>query len=261
MGSALRTRPVGIVGNDEFGPVIAERIAASNVPALYAALPGSPPAHYGPHLEPMPPALSETLGCPVLLMAVEDTQMVRALLTGGASGFDLSLQAGTVLVDLGARTPRELDALLELLAPRGSVLTDAAIIGGPEAAAEGRARILLGGDDAAVEMAKAVVGLLGHVECTGPLGSAHAAAALMGYVEAAHAVAREEAIALGAACGLTPEMITRVLTERSGAGGMNVVQLARRADLARRIARDKHGAAEIIDLAAAKLARAHRENR
>lgn len=261
MGSALKTRPVGIVGNDEFGPVIAERIAASNVPALYAALPGSPPAHYGPHLEPMPPTLRETLGCAVLLMAVEDTETVRALLTGGACGFDLSLQAGTLLVDLGARTPRELDALLELLAPREGVLTDAAIIGGPEAATEGRARILLGGDDAAVEMAKTIVGLLGHVECTGPLGSAHAAAALMGYVEAAHAVAREEAIALGAACGLTPEMITRVLTERSGAGGMNVVQLARRADLARRIARDRHGAAEVIDLAAAKLARAHRENR
>ncbi len=261
MGYAAKNRPVGVVGNDEFGPAIAERIAASRVPTLYAALPGSPPAIYGPYLDPMPRASGETIECPVVLMAIEDTETFRTLLMDDAMGFDLTLQAGSVLVDLGARTPREFDSLRELLQPRGVILTDAALIGGPEAALDGRAKILLGGGDAEVEMARTVVELLGHVECTGPLGSAHAAAALMGYIEAAHAVAREEAMALGAACGLTPDMIARVLTERAPPNGMNVVQLARRADLARRIARDRNGGADVIDLAAVKHARAQRENR
>ena len=83
----------------------------------------------------------------------------------------------------------------------------------------------------------------------------------MGYVEAAHAVAREEAIALGAACGLTPETLTRVLSDETLPHGLNVVQLARRAALARRIARDRTGGADVIDLAAEKQARNQRENR
>jgi len=262
MARAAQNRPIGVIGNDEFGPAIAERIAACRVPVLYAALPGSPPAIYGEHLQPVTSAANDMSQCPVTLVAVEDTDAFRTLLTSQtATAFDFAPLSGSVLVDLGARTPRELDALLGLLEPRGVSLTDAALIGGPEAAAEGRSKVLLGGAEAAVVIAESVVSLLGQVERTGPLGSAHAAAALMGYVEAAHAVAREEAMALGAACGLTPEMVTRVLTERAGPHGLNVVQLARRADLARRIARDRNGTADVIDLATAKQERSKRENR
>ncbi len=253
-------RPVGVIGNDEFGPVIAERIAACRVPVLYAALPGSSAVTYGEFLAPMSDGAAE---CAVVLAAIEDTETFHAQMTNAplSANTSLALKSGTVLVDLGARTPRELDALLALLEPRGIALTDATLIGGMEVASEGRAKILLGGTEGAVAVAETVVVLLGHVERTGPLGSAHAVAALMGYIEAAHAVAREEAIALGAACGLTPDVIARVLSERSPPHGLNVVQLARRADLARRIARDRNGAADVIDLAAAKQARANRENR
>ncbi len=260
MGSALKNRPVGIVGTDAFGPAIAERLAACRVPALYASLPGSPAVTYGEFLSPMPDEASD---CAVVLAAIEDTEAFRSLLTNRlkAANVGLALQPGSILVDLGARTPRELDALLDLLEPRGVALADAALIGESDAALDGHAKVLLGGPEPAVEIAETVVTLLGHVERTGPLGSAHAAAALMGYIEAAHAVAREEAMALGAACGLTPDMIVRVLSERSPPHGMNVVQLARRADLARRIARDRNVGADIIDLAAAKQARSLRKNR
>lgn len=261
MGSASNNRPIGVIGNDELGTAIAERIAACRVSVLYAALPGASPAIYGEHLLPVSSTSSGLSDCPVVLVAIEDTEIIRALLIGGDAVLNFAPLAGTVLVDLGARTPRELDALLELVQPRDVSLTDAALIGGPEAAADGRAKILLGGADAATELAASVVSLFGTVERTGPLGSAHAAAALMGYIEAAHAVAREEAMALGAACGLTPDMIARVLSERAPPHGMNVVQLARRADLARRIARDRNAGADIIDLAAEKQARSQRENR
>jgi 3-hydroxyisobutyrate dehydrogenase len=263
MGDAPKNRPIGVIGNDEFGPVIAERIAACHLRTLYAALPGSPPAIYGVMLEPLrttPPRLE--LDCSVVLAAVEDTETFRALFVDDAkAAFGIDLQPGSLLVDLGARTPDELQALLGLLEARGVALVDAALIGGPEAAMAGRAKVLLGGNEAAVVIAESVLSLIGHVERTGPLGSAHAAAALMGYVEAAHAVAREEAIALGAACGLTHETLTRVLSDETLPRGLNVVQLARRAALARRIARDRSGSADIIDLAAEKQARIRRENR
>jgi 3-hydroxyisobutyrate dehydrogenase len=259
MGEALKNRPICVIGNDEFGPAIAERIAACRLRTLYTALPGSPSPIYGDMLEPLPTPSNLALDCPIVLAAIEDTETFRMLFVDGAkSDSGVPLQPGSVLVDLGARTPDELQALLGLLEARGIALVDAALIGEPEAAAAGRAKILLGGNEAAVVVAETVLSLLGHVERTGPLGSAHAAAALMGYIEAAHAVAREEAIALGAACGLTAETLTRVLSDETLPHGLNVVQLARRAALARRIARDRGGSADIIDLAAA---RSRRENR
>lgn len=262
MGYAATNRPIGVIGSDATGAAIAERFAACRIETLYAGLDGSPSVTFGEHLSPMFSSQVGASQCPVVLAAVEDTEAFRTLLTGNnASGVFLALSPDCVLVDLGARTPRELDALLSALEPRGVALADATLIGGAEAAAQGRAKVLLGGAETGVAIVESLLALLGQVERTGPLGSAHAAAALMGYIEAAHAVAREEAIALGAACGLTPDMIARVLSERAPPHGLNVVQLARRADLARRIARDRNAGADIIDLAAEKHARAHRENR
>ncbi|MGO4682754.1 NAD(P)-binding domain-containing protein [Hyphomicrobium sp. 2TAF46] len=260
MGQALDNRPIGVIGNDEFGSAIAERIAACHFRTMYAALAGSPSVSYGEMLER---ANEENVAaeCPIVLAAIEDTETFRQLLIGdGEPRVTAGPQRGTVLVDLGARTPREFQALVEVLEQRDVTLVDAALIGGPEATAHGHAKILLGGDHAAVAIAESVLSLLGNVERTGPLGSAHAAAALMGYVEAAHAVAREEALALGSACGLSPETLQRVLSSESSPRELNVVQLARRAALARRIARDRRGSAEIINLAAEKNAR-NRENR
>ncbi|WP_045836817.1 NAD(P)-binding domain-containing protein [Hyphomicrobium sp. 99] len=261
MGHALNNRPIGVIGNDEFGSAIAERIAACHFHTVYAALPGSPPpVTHGELLE----QISEpgaAFQCPIVLAAIEDTETFRQLLIGdGKPPSTAGPRPGAVLVDLGARTPREFQVLFEVLEQRDVALADAALIGGPDATMHGRAKILLGGDLAAVEIAESVLSLLGNVERTGPLGSAHAAAALMGYIEAAHAVAREEALALGAACGLAPETLKRVLSDESSPRELNVVQLARRAALARRIARDRRGSADIINLAAEKNAR-NRENR
>jgi len=254
---------VGVIGNDEYGPAIATRIAACGYRALYAALGGSPALTRGPRLEPVPTPTDIAAECAVVLVAVDDTETIRELLIGSSDrmGLGAEMQPGSVVVDLGARTPRELQALLGLLGTRGVALVDAALIGGPEAAAEGRAKILLGGYPDAVEAAEKSLSLLGTVERTGPLGSAHAIAALMGYVEAAHAVAREEALALGDACGLSPEIVARLLSDASVARETNVARFTRRAELAHRIARDRGVTAEIIDLASEKRARQRSENR
>jgi 3-hydroxyisobutyrate dehydrogenase len=261
--NALQDVPVGVIGNDDYGPAIARRIAACGHRTLYAGLAGSPVVTRGQRLEPAPTPTDIAAECPVALVAIDDTETMRELLVGSTDrmGLGMEMEPGSVVVDLGARTPRELQALLGLLGMRGVALVDAALIGGADAAGEGRAKILLGGYPDAVEIAGKTLSLLGHVECTGPLGSAHAVAALMGYVEAAHAVAREEALALGNACGLTPEILKRVLSDTSLSREPNVTRLSRHADLARRIARDRGLSADIIDLASEKRARQRHENR
>lgn len=259
----LSDTPIGVIGNDDYGPAIATRIAACGYRVLYAGLSGSPVVIRGQRLEPASTPTDVAFECPIVLVAVDDTEAMRGLLVGNPDrmGMGAEMQPGSIVVDLGARTPRELQALLGLLGTRGVALVDAALIGGTEAAAEGRAKIMLGGYPDSVEIADKVLALLGHVERTGPLGSAHAVAALMGYVEAAHAVAREEALALGRACGLTPEVLTRMLSDASLPHETNIIRLGRQADLARRIARDRGLSAEIIDLAAEKQARQRSENR
>jgi 3-hydroxyisobutyrate dehydrogenase len=256
---------IGIIGNDEYGAAIAQRIAACGRRAVYAALPGSPDATTALKRELSPTSTDVASACPVMLAAIEDTETLRALVLGTAESMGLvaQMQPGSLFVDLGARTPRELHALLALLGTGNAALVDAAVIGGLDAIAEGRAKILLGGSPDAIDLASAALSLLGSVERTGPLGSAHAAAALMGYIEAAHAVACEEALVLGHACGLAPETLKRVLSEESLPRGRNVLQLARRAPLARRIAEDRGVSADIIDLATKKRQRQRpqRENR
>ena len=257
--------PIGIIGNDEHGAAIAQRIAACGYGTLYAALPGSPRIAAALTREPSPSPTDIAFECPVTFAAIEDTEALRALILGSAesAGLGARMQPGSVFVDLGSRTPRELQALLGLLATGDVALVDAALIGGLDAIAEGRVKILLGGYPDAVELAGAALSLLGSVEQTGPLGSAHAAAVLMGYIEAAHAVACEEALALGHACGLGPETLKRVLSDDSLPRGLNVVRLARRAELARRIAEDRGVSADIIDLARERRLRQQprRENR
>jgi 3-hydroxyisobutyrate dehydrogenase len=263
MSTPQSREPVGVIGNDDYGPVIARRLAVSGFRALYAPLAGAPAVVPGQGLELSPTPTDIASECSVVLAALWDTEILRPLLLGTSDrmGLGQEMMPGSVFVDLGARTPRELLALLGLLGTRGVAVLDAALIGGPEAVAEGRAKVLLGGHPDAVEVALPALAHLGNVERTGPLGSAHAAAALMGYVETAHAVAREEALALGRACGLTPETLTRVLADSPRPYGLNVVELTRRAELAHRIASDHGGSADIIDLEAEKRARQARENR
>ena len=260
MGHAFNNRPIGVIGNDEIGAAIARRIAACHFHTMYAGLEGSPPVPYGDMLE-QADQTSLAIRCPVVLAAIEDTDTFKKLLAiGGEVRRTAEPRRSTVLVDLGSRTSRESQSLFELLEQQDVALVDAALIGGAGAAMHGHAKILLGGEPAPVEIAESVLALLGTVERTGPLGSAHAAAALMGYIETAHTIAHEEALALGAACGLAPEALKRVLPDESAARDLNVVQLARRAAMAGRMSRHPSGSAEIINLAAEKHAR-NRENR
>jgi 3-hydroxyisobutyrate dehydrogenase len=262
MTNAQKTETVGVIGSGEFGPAIRKRMAACHVATISES---GPAGHVADKI-----ASAQNWDRPVVFAAIEDTRTFRSMLQGEEPGMAFDLEMGSVLIDLGPRTPRELATLVDLLEPRDVTLVDAAIIGGPEATADGHARILLGGEGEALNAAEAVMQMLGNVERTGPLGSAHAAAALMGYVEAANAVARHEAAAFGSACGLSADLVARVLSETAAAGGSNVLTFARRAarprtPLARTPLRNPGRDAEttnadVIDLTAARHARARREN-
>ena len=193
--------------------------------------------------------------CRIVLTLIEDSDALRRLIIGtpDRAGLGAEMHPGSVLVDLGIRPPRECQAFLGLVGTRGIGVVDAAIIADAAAIERGGALVLAGGYPDAVETALPALEAIGRIERTGPLGSAHTAAALMGYVEAAHVLARDEAMSVATALGLAGDTLARVLDGEADAvmRGTNVVHLRRRADLARRLAAERGISADIIDLTSA----------
>ena len=258
--SAAQAPLIGVIGDDWQAALLAARLAATGRRTLYHTLKSAPLPSHTPGLEAATPA-DIAIECRALIIAIDDTSCVRRLLLGtpDRAGLMHDLQPSTIVIDASIRPVRETHALLGILGLRGIGLADAALIGPPEALAAGTMTVFAGGYPDAADLAKPILAAFGRVERTGPLGSAQTAAALMGYVEAAHVTARSEALAVGKALGLSPETLARVLQDAPD--NANIVRLNRRADLVRSLAEEKGLGAEIIDFQRRKAPLATPENR
>ena len=259
--------PIGIISADDTGPAIALRIAAKGQRVAFYATPGAPRPANSATIEIVSTPTDIAYGCDVVIAAIDDTAELHRVLIGTKDrlGIAAELAPGSVIVDLGARPPRETLALLGITGTRAIAIVDAAIIGQLGGDRESALTVLAGGYPDAVDTAMAALKCLGPVERTGPLGSAHTAAALMGYMEAAHHIAREEAASVGRALGLGTEALAHVLN-RSGVAGTilqasNILMMARRIELAGTLARTNGVAADVIDFTRQKLAAGSNESR
>ena len=97
--------PVGVIGNDDYGPAIAARLAACGYRVLYGGLPGSPAVTRGQRLEPASTPTDVAFECSLVLVAVDDTEAMRNLLVGTPDrmGMGAEMEPGSVIVDIGAR--------------------------------------------------------------------------------------------------------------------------------------------------------------
>ena len=250
------SRPIGIVGADGYASAVAAKLAASGQRVVTLASGAHSQFPRSKNIEHAATAADIGFDCTIVLAFVDDSTALRTLLLGTPDrlGIGAEMNPGGVIVDFGARPPRETNALLGVIGMRGVALTDAAIIGDAGDIERGHATLLTGGYPDAVDLVQPVLAVLGTVDRTGPLGSAHTAAALMGYMEAAHRVAHAEAFSVGRAIGLSGETLSRVL---NGVGETAaVVTLSRRIELARKIALDRGLTADVIDFTQARLAQA-----
>lgn len=264
--SAAQVPAAGLITDDPGGVLLGLRLAAAGHRVLFyhlttpslpslaqpdlappaPTLPGLAQSRLGANIEAAATLADIAIECSVIVLAIDDTTRVRQILFGspGRAGLIHDMAPGTLVIDTGVRLVRESQALLGILGTRGISLVDAALIGAPEALARGTLTVFTGGFPDAVNEAEPLLSSFGRVERTGPLGSAQTAAALMGYVEAAHVSARSEALAVGSALGLSPEVLTRVLQDAPDTA--NVVRLTRRADIMRALAKEKGLTAEIL---------------
>ena len=256
----MDTRTIGVIAADETGIAIAQRIAASGKHAILYLTAAAPRPAKMAGVEIASTPADVALGCDVIILAIDDTAELRRILLGTPDrlGVAAEMMPGGVLIDTGARPPRETQTLLGVTGMRAIAVVDAALIGSLDHSAEGSPLVLAGGYPDAVDLALPILKLLGRVERTGPLGSAHTAAALMGYMEAAHLVAREEAQSVGRALGLAPETLQHMFEGNRDAH--NIIQMAQRTRLIRKLAHDRGVSAEVIDLTWRKLESAPAES-
>lgn len=266
--SARPSSVIGIVGEDAEAAAFAVSLARAGSRVLYwpanAAM--KPPLERG--IERASTLTDLAYEADIVLAAIGDTVRLRSLVLGSPdrAGLAAEMKSGATLVDLGARTPRELRALLGTVGRRGISLVDAAILGETLEISEGRCIVFVGGFPDAVAAVTPTLRAFGKTEATGPLGSAHATAALMGYLEASHSIAREQTIALGRSCGIEPAVISRlvhntIVSADRGRRDSSVVPLIQRAELAKRIAEDGEISAQIIDFAARRRGGGDSESR
>ena len=251
------SRPIGIAGSDGLARHVAERIAATGQRVLAYAPNAVPDSRRAKNIEAAATLADLGFDCEIVLTFVDDSVALRTLLFGTPErlGLGAEMNPGSVLVDFGARPPREAQALLGVTGMRGIAIADAAIAGTADGLASASTTIFVGGYPDAVDIVEPVLALLGRVDRTGSLGSAHTAAALMGYMEAAHRIALAEALSVGNALGLSPETLSRVLNaDPAAANADNLALLARHTGLALKLATDLGVSAEVIDFTGARLA-------
>jgi 3-hydroxyisobutyrate dehydrogenase len=259
----MTNRPIGVIAADSGARPAAERLATSGQRVLLYQIDGGHRGKLPKNIEAAATPTDIGFDCEIVLSFIDDTTAFRELLLGTPQrlGLGAEMNPGAVLVDFGVRPPRESQALLGVIGTRGVAIVDAALTGGrgdtpvdvPSASGP-PPTLLVGGFPDAVDQVVAVLEHLGRVNRTGPLGSAHTSAALMGYMEAAHHIAHDEALSVGRALGIPGDALLRLLDGDATMAAPNVSRLANRTGLALKLAQDRGLSAEIIDFTGARLA-------
>lgn len=123
-----------------------------------------------------------------------------------------AMRRDTVLIDMSSSEPMRSRELGATLARQGIAYLDAPVSGGVKRAVDGTLAIMVGGDPAVAERCDAVLRTMGkNITRVGPAGAGHAMKALNNYVSAAALVATAEALHVGQAFGLDPQLMVDVM--------------------------------------------------
>lgn len=157
----------------------------------------------------------------IVITMLPDGKIVRQVLCGDHDSFTdcvaAGLKPGSLALDMSSSSPVGTRELGKVLAKRGIELIDAPVSGGLRRAVDGSLAIMAGGDAAAFERCKPILGKMGkQIFHAGPSGAGHAAKALNNYVSVAGLLAASEAVIAGTRFGLKPEAIVDILNASSG---------------------------------------------
>jgi 3-hydroxyisobutyrate dehydrogenase len=162
--------------------------------------------------------------------AVVDAQVVITMLPAsrhveglylGEQGLLASIPSGALLIDCSTIAPATARKLAEAASARGLAMIDAPVSGGTAGAAAATLTFIVGGEAAALERARAVLGAMGkNIFHMGAAGAGQVAKLCNNMALGVIMAATGEAIALGVAHGLDPAVLSQMMavsTSRSWA--------------------------------------------
>jgi 3-hydroxyisobutyrate dehydrogenase len=172
--------------------------------------------------EPSADLASAVREAAVIITMLPDGRIVRGVVEEMRS----ALPAHAIVIDMSSSDPVGTRTLGEALIAAGFRFIDAPVSGGVRRAVDGSLAIMVGGNAATIDAVEPVLSAIGKsVFRTGPLGSGHAMKALNNYVSGAGLVAAIEALRIGQAFGLDPNVMVDVLNASTGRNNSTEVKL------------------------------------
>jgi 3-hydroxyisobutyrate dehydrogenase len=152
-------------------------------------------------------------GAQILVTMLPDGAAVRKAMIAALPG----LSAGAVVIDMSSADPGSTRELQKILNQKAVLLLDAPVSGSKLGAKEATLAIMVGGDAAVLKHVRPVLGKMGDkIFHCGPLGAGHAMKALNNYIGGSGTIAAFEALIVGKAFGLDPQMMVEVLNASTG---------------------------------------------
>lgn len=152
-------------------------------------------------------------GAQILITMLPDGAAVRKAVLAALPG----LVAGAVVIDMSSADPGSTRELRKVLDKKHVLLLDAPVSGSKLGAKEGTLAIMVGGDAAVLKHVRPVLEKMGNrIFHCGPLGAGHAMKALNNYIGGSGTIAAFEALIVGKAFGLDPQLMVDVLNASTG---------------------------------------------
>lgn len=201
---------VGYIGLGSIGAPMARRLHAAFPDAMvFDAVPAACAAFGGGNVASGPAALGD--GASFVGICVRDDKDVRDVVAG-KGGLLETMSQGIIAVHSTVR-PSTVTELAALAKARGVTLIDAAVTGGADLAAAGKLTVMVGGDADAVTAATLYLeSYCNAIVHAGALGTGMALKICNNLVTYAELNAALEAYRLAAACGLSADQLTEVMT-------------------------------------------------
>lgn len=208
---------VGFIGIGKMGRPMALRLAGEGHEVIaHDAIPGAAAG-----LDGVAEGSLETVAaCPLVITMLPNGGIVRAV----ADQIAPMMADGAVLIDMSTSYPLETLDLRKSL-PADIRLIDAPVSGGVWRAEIGTLTIIAGGDASDLDAVQPMLEAMGKVTRTGALGSGHAMKLMNNYLSAAGLAAACEAVTVGKAFGLDPNVMADVFNGSTGKNNATEVKL------------------------------------